>query len=83
LAALGTAVTPDDGDALAGETGRSGNLLETVARHSRWARRGLGTQRALYYRIAPHARIALALEASRQYLGKPTKRLTRLSEAPN
>lgn len=65
----------------AAEAARSAEGITAAARYSRWARRGLGTQRQLYYRIAHTRELLWHWTRVGKYLGKPTKRLTRLSEA--
>jgi hypothetical protein len=45
------------------------------------ARRGLGTKRALYHRIACTRRLLAAWERAGKFLGQPRRRLTRSSEA--
>jgi len=52
-----------------------------AAQRSPPARRGLGTKRALYYRIARTRRLLWAWEQSGKYLNHPTRRLTRIPEA--
>jgi hypothetical protein len=51
------------------------------AAHSAPARRGLGTKRALYHRIARTRQLLWAWEGAGKYLRHPTRRLTRSSEA--
>jgi hypothetical protein len=45
------------------------------------ARRGLGTKRALYYRIARTRKLLRAWENAGRYVGQPYRRLTRSTEA--
>lgn len=45
------------------------------------ARRGLGTKRALYYRIARTRELLRAWEMAGRYVGQPYRRLTRSTEA--
>jgi hypothetical protein len=54
-------------------------LLE--AAHSSSARRGLGTKRALYHRIARTRQLLWAWEGAGKYLRQPERRLTRSNEA--
>lgn len=63
------------------EQSRLHEALSAAARFSRLARRGLGTQRAVYYRIAHTRELLWHWKQVGKYLGKPTRRLTRLSEA--
>ncbi len=70
-----------DVGAIPAEERRADDLIAAAARYSRWARRGLGTTRALYHRIAHTRELLWHWEQLGKYLGKPTKRLTRLSEA--
>lgn len=63
------------------EVRRQRELIEAAARYSRLARRGIGTQRALYFRIAQTRELIWHWKEAGKYLGKPNKRLTRLSEA--
>jgi hypothetical protein len=51
------------------------------AAHSFPARRGLGTKRALYYRIARTRQLLWAWEGAGKYLRQPERRLTRSQEA--
>jgi hypothetical protein len=51
------------------------------AAHSSSARRGLGTKRALYYRIARTRQLIWAWEGAGKYLRQPARRLTRSNEA--
>lgn len=57
------------------------NPIAAIARYSPLARRGLGTRRALYYRIAYTRELHRHWQRVGKYLGKPTKRLTKVSEA--
>ncbi|HEV3263837.1 MAG TPA: hypothetical protein VG013_43780 [Gemmataceae bacterium] len=52
-----------------------------AAQRSLSARRGLGTKRALYYRIARTRQLLRAWDQSGKYLNHPTRRLTRTNEA--
>lgn len=56
------------------------HVMET-ARESRPARRGLGTKRALYYRLVNTRRLLWHWQQVGRYLGYPERRLTRLTEA--
>lgn len=55
-------------------------VLET-ARSSAEARRGLGTKRALYQRVACTRQLLYAWDQAGKYLNQPRRRLTRLTEA--
>lgn len=55
-------------------------VLET-ARSSPEARRGLGTKRALYQRVACTRQLLHAWDQAGKYLNQPKRRLTRLTEA--
>jgi len=52
-----------------------------AAQRSLPARRGLGTKRALYYRVARTRQLLRAWEQAGKYLNHPTRRLTRTSDA--
>jgi hypothetical protein len=52
-----------------------------AARNSVPARRGLGTKRALYHRIARTRRLLHVWDQAGKYLGEPTRRVTRPAEA--
>jgi hypothetical protein len=70
-----------DGPAPPAEPPEPVDPVVEAAQRSLEARRGLGTKRALYYRIARTRQLLWAWEQAGKYLSKPTKRLTKLAEA--
>ncbi len=52
-----------------------------TAREERLARRGLGTKRALYHRVAQTRRLIRAWEEAGEFLGQPDRRVGRPAEA--
>ncbi len=57
------------------------DAIVAAAQTSRRATRGLGTKRALYYRLTRTRALLHAWEAVGEYLGQPQRRLNRPSEA--
>jgi hypothetical protein len=80
----GTAA-PNGMPAPAGETpvptAEPADHIIEAARASRLARRGLGTARALYHRIAVTRQLLWHWRQVGQYLGYPERRLTRIAQA--
>jgi len=83
--ALGEPLTPQaDGKPAAAPTGPSPPPIDhrmAAAQSSASARRGLGTKRALYYRIARTRQLIRAWVEIGKFVAQPKRRLTRIAEA--